>query len=108
MLLAICMILFCIVCALLILMVIIQPAQGDGLAGAFGGAGSDTFFGTKAGQHINRFTLGLGVIFIFLAIAIGFLQKGVVGKESAGGSIMENLPKSEAPAPAKPQDEAPK
>jgi len=63
-------ILFVIVCLLLIFMVVITPSQSEGLAGAFGGMGSDTFFGTKAGQHINRFTIGLAVTFIFLAIML--------------------------------------
>ena len=63
-------ILFVLVCLLLIFMVVITPSQSEGLAGAFGGMGSDTFFGTKAGQHINRFTVGLAVSFLVLAILI--------------------------------------
>ncbi|HEU4339695.1 MAG TPA: preprotein translocase subunit SecG [Planctomycetota bacterium] len=63
-------ILFVIVCLLLVFMVVITPSQSEGLAGAFGGMGSDTFFGTKAGQHINRFTIGLAVSFLVLAILI--------------------------------------
>jgi len=63
-------IVFVIVCLLLIFMVVITPSQSEGLAGAFGGMGSDTFFGTKAGQHINRFTILLAVAFIALAVLI--------------------------------------
>lgn len=63
-------IVFVLVCLLLIFMVVITPSQSEGLAGAFGGMGSDTFFGTKAGQHINRFTIGLAVAFLVLAILI--------------------------------------
>lgn len=63
-------ILFVIVCLLLIFMVVITPSQSEGLAGAFGGMGSDTFFGTKAGQHINRFTIGLAVSFLVLAVLL--------------------------------------
>lgn len=63
-------IVFVLICLLLIFMVVITPSQSEGLAGAFGGMGSDTFFGTKAGQHINRFTIGLAVAFLVLAILI--------------------------------------
>jgi len=61
---------FVLVCLLLIFMVVITPSQSEGLAGAFGGMGSDTFFGTKAGQHINRFTIGLAVSFLVLAVLL--------------------------------------
>ncbi len=37
---------FVIVCLLLIFMVIITPSQEGGLASAFGGMGSESFFGT--------------------------------------------------------------
>ena len=74
--LALLSILFVLVCILLIFMVVITPSQSEGLAGAFGGMGSDTFFGTKAGQHINRFTIGLAVSFIVLAVLLNvFAQK---------------------------------
>jgi len=63
-------IVFVVVCLLLVFMVVITPSQSEGLAGAFGGMGSDTFFGTKAGQHINRFTILLAVAFIALAVLI--------------------------------------
>ena len=64
-------IIFVLVSLILIFMVVMTPSQGEGLAGAFGGMGSDTFFGTKAGQHINRFTVTLAVMFMVLAILIG-------------------------------------
>src|SRR5688572_23272757 len=73
-------ILFVIVCLLLVFMVVITPSQSEGLAGAFGGMGSDTFFGTKAGQHINRFTIGLAVSFLVLAILINVYATSKVEK----------------------------
>ena len=75
-------ILFVIVCLLLVFMVVITPSQSEGLAGAFGGMGSDTFFGTKAGQHINRFTIGLAVSFLVLAILINVYATRRADKES--------------------------
>jgi preprotein translocase subunit SecG len=75
-------ILFVIVCLLLIFMVVITPSQSEGLAGAFGGMGSDTFFGTKAGQHINRFTIGLAFSFILLAVLINVYATRTSTKEA--------------------------
>jgi preprotein translocase subunit SecG len=75
-------ILFVIVCLLLIFMVVITPSQSEGLAGAFGGMGSDTFFGTKAGQHINRFTIGLAVSFLVLAVLINIYATRTASKEA--------------------------
>ena len=65
---------FIIICILLIFMVVITPSQEGGMAAAFGGMGSDSFFGTKAHQHINRFTIFLAIIFLVLALLINRLH----------------------------------
>src|SRR5215510_4689972 len=90
---------FAIVCLLLVFMVVITPSQSEGLAGAFGGMGSDTFFGTKAGQHINRFTIGLAVSFLVLAVLINVYATGA---KSKGTPLVE--PRSTAPAAPPPAD----
>ena len=72
-------ILFVLVCLLLIFMVVITPSQSEGLAGAFGGMGSDTFFGTKAHQHISKFTMGLAISFLVLAVLINVMLRSVAG-----------------------------
>jgi preprotein translocase subunit SecG len=79
-------ILFVLVCLLLIFMVVITPSQEGGIAAAFGGLGSDTFFGTKAHQHINKFTVFLAVAFLVLAVLI---NRANVGKSGAGPSELE-------------------
>lgn len=62
---------FCLVCVLLVLLVLLQPAQSEGgLAGAFGGAGTDTFFGTKALSYAWKLTIGLAVTYIVLAVVL--------------------------------------
>ena len=63
-------ILFVIICLFLVFMVVITPSQEGGMAAAFGGMGSETFFGTRAHQHISKFTLFLAVSFLVLAIAL--------------------------------------
>ncbi len=91
-------ILFILVCILLIFMVVITPSQGDGLASAFGGGGGDTFFGTKAGQHVNRFTVFLAASFLVLAIVINRVQPTEASSDKR--SILTNPPPTAAPAPA--------
>ena len=93
-------IVFVIVCLLLIFMVVITPSQSEGLAGAFGGMGSDTFFGTKAGQHINRFTIGLAVAFLVLAILINVLATRGGGEKRE--SMVPGRTEPAAPPPGQP------
>ncbi|HEY3226856.1 MAG TPA: preprotein translocase subunit SecG [Planctomycetota bacterium] len=93
-------IVFALVCLLLIFMVVITPSQSEGLAGAFGGMGSDTFFGTKAGQHINRFTIGLAVAFLLLAIWINLLATRGGGERKE--SMVPGRTETTAPPPGRP------
>ena len=66
-------VLFVIITLLLIFMVVITTSSEGGIAAAFGGMGSDTFFGAKAHRHINKFTLFLAVSFLVLAFSINLL-----------------------------------
>ena len=55
-----------IVGTLLIFLVLIQRGKGGGLAGAFGGAGGSSAFGSRAGDLFTRITLVLAGIWIVL------------------------------------------
>jgi preprotein translocase subunit SecG len=50
----------------LILLVLIQRGRGGGLAGAFGGAGGQSAFGTKAGDLFTRITIGAAAFWLVL------------------------------------------
>ena len=52
----------------LIALVLIQRGRGGGLAGAFGGAGGQSAFGTKAGDLFTRITVVVAAIWILLCI----------------------------------------
>jgi preprotein translocase subunit SecG len=52
----------------LIALVLIQRGRGGGLAGAFGGAGGQSAFGTKAGDLFTRITVGVAAAWILLCI----------------------------------------
>jgi len=53
---------------LLILLVLIQRGKGGGLAGAFGGMGGQSAFGTKAGDTFTKITIGVTAAWILLCI----------------------------------------
>lgn len=55
----------------LILVVLIQRGKGGGLAGAFGGPGGSSAFGSRAGDAFTRFTMwtaGFWLVVIMLLI----------------------------------------
>jgi protein translocase SecG subunit len=91
---------FVIICLLLIFMVVITPSQEGGMAAAFGGMGSDSFFGTKAHQHISKFTVFLAVSFLVLAFCINWTNKGgVQGETGTKSSTTEEKIKNLPPSP---------
>lgn len=90
---------FIIICILLIFMVVITPSSEGGMAAAFGGMGSDSFFGTKAHQSINKFTVFLAVSFLVLAFWINWTNKTPQGAvtgptRSATEEKIKNLPQT--------------
>ncbi len=52
----------------LICLVLIQRGKGGGLAGAFGGMGGSSAFGTKAGDVFTRVTIYTALLWFFLAL----------------------------------------
>jgi preprotein translocase subunit SecG len=54
----------------LICLVLIQRGKGGGLAGAFGGVGGSSAFGTKAGDVFTRVTMYVAIVWIFLAMLL--------------------------------------
>jgi len=50
----------------LILLVLIQRGKGGGLAGAFGGVGGSSAFGSRAGDLFTRITIGVAAAWIIL------------------------------------------
>jgi preprotein translocase subunit SecG len=72
----------------LILLVLVQRGRGGGLAGAFGGMGGQSAFGTKAGDTFTKVTIGVSIAWILLCIAsvkmLGH-SAGSFGRASAPG-----------------------
>jgi preprotein translocase subunit SecG len=97
----------------LIVLVLIQRGKGGGLAGAFGGMGGQSAFGTKAGDLFTKITIGVASFWIILCIAMvmRFGSGSSVINENLGGAA-GNKPAATAPAstekqPAGGKSEAP-
>lgn len=52
----------------LILLILVQRGRGGGLAGALGGMGGQSAFGTKAGDLFTRITIICAVVWIVLCV----------------------------------------
>ena len=63
------MILMFLTALFLILLVLVQRGRGGGLAGAFGGMGGQSAFGTKAGDLFTRITMFVAGFWILLCVA---------------------------------------
>jgi preprotein translocase subunit SecG len=67
----------------LILLVLIQRGRGGGLAGAFGGMGGYSAFGTRAGDVFTRITIVAASLWILGAMALTRLN-------SSGSKLYDN------------------
>jgi len=82
-------------CFLLLLVILLQQGKGGDMASAFGGGGSQTAFGARAGATVlTKATAVLGVLFMLGAIALG-----VLGKEGSGSLMRGVAPPATTPAP---------
>ena len=50
----------------LIFVILLQKGKGGGLAGAFGGAGGSSAFGSRAGDTFTRITIYTAAVWILL------------------------------------------
>jgi preprotein translocase subunit SecG len=54
----------------LILLILIQRGKGGGLAGAFGGAGGSSAFGSRAGDTFTKITIYVAVVWLLLIMLL--------------------------------------
>lgn len=74
----------------MILLVLIQRGRGGGLAGAFGGMGGQSAFGTRAGDMFTRITIVLAVVWVLLAGGLGMIMRRDAEAEKRGeNSVIE-------------------
>lgn len=68
------LVLFSITSVLLILIVMLQDEQGEGLGGIFGGSSSGQI-GNRRGNVLTKTTTVLGVVFIFTSFGLAWLNR---------------------------------
>ncbi len=94
------MLLLCLTAVFLIILILIQRGKGGGLAGALGGMGGQSAFGTKAGDLFTKITIGVATFWIVLCIVcVIVLPKVTAGPLGFGRGA---APRQSAPGPATP------
>jgi preprotein translocase subunit SecG len=89
------LVIFVLTCIFLVVVVLLQDEQGEGLGGIFGG-GSATPFGSRSGNILTKFTSILGAIFIVCAFGLAWINKtseegDVIGAaRRSGNAAQEN------------------
>ena len=93
-------------CLVLIIVVLLQSGKAADLAGAFGGAGSQTAFGPRgAATILSQATTWCAIMFMVCAMA---LVLRIDRAESQGGSVLQNFSKPAAKTiPATPPANSP-
>ena len=84
-------------CLVLIIVVLLQSGKAADLAGAFGGAGSQTAFGPRGAANVlSKATTWCAIMFMLCAMALVLRSEKAVGQ---GSSILQKVSQP-APKPA--------
>ena len=105
-------------CLVLIIVVLLQSGKAADLAGAFGGAGSQTAFGPRgAASVLSQATTWCAVMFMVCALAMVVRVDRAVEEGGGGGSVLQQyarpkgkptpVPVNPAPTNTTPQSTAP-
>lgn len=81
---------------LLIFIVLLQRGRGGGLAGALGGMGGQSAFGTKAGDVFTRITIGLAAVWMILACVNVWAMRSTGGRFKGGSEAITKAKALEA------------
>src|SRR3981189_3645857 len=85
-------------CLVLIIVVLLQSGKAADLAGAFGGAGSQTAFGPRGAANVlSKATTWCAVMFMLCAMALVLRTLPAVG---SSGSVFWKVSQPAKPAPA--------
>ena len=85
------------VCGLLIIVVLLQSGEAADLAGAFGGAGSQTAFGPRgAATFLSKATTWCAIMFMLTSMAMTMRQNSTAA--SSGSSVLQQFSKTGKPA----------
>ena len=95
-----------IICGLLIMVIMLQSGEAADLAGAFGGAGSQTAFGPRgAATFLSKATTWCAIMFMLTSMALTMHQNSTAAP--LGSSVLQQFSKTSKSAPAVPSPAAP-
>jgi preprotein translocase subunit SecG len=96
-----------VICGLLIMVIMLQSGEAADLAGAFGGAGSQTAFGPRgAATFLSKATTWCAIMFMLTSMALTMHQNST--SASTGSSVLQQFSKTSkqpahpVPAPTSP------
>jgi preprotein translocase subunit SecG len=100
-----CLVLFVLVAALMVLVILMQRPKSEGLGAAFGGGVTENIFGAQTTNVLVKFTTWLAGIFFGLTFALSVLYAHhSVASSAFRRELMKNQPASQtSPPPAGPQ-----
>jgi preprotein translocase subunit SecG len=76
----------------LILLILIQRGKGGGLAGAFGGAGGQSAFGSRAGDAFTRITIYVAAVWLLLIMVLIKMVQPTTPLENQGQQVRQEAP----------------
>jgi preprotein translocase subunit SecG len=96
-----------VVCVILILVVLLQSGKGADLAGAFGGGGTQTVFGSRGpATFLSKLTTAAAILFMVTCLSLALIGDKRESKSVLDTTQAKPAPAKKAPA-AQPQAPAP-
>ncbi len=97
----VCLVLFVLVAALMVLVILMQRPKSEGLGAAFGAGVTENIFGAQTTNVLVKFTTWLAGIFFALTFALSVLYAHhSVASSAFRRELMKNQPAQTSPAPA--------
>jgi preprotein translocase subunit SecG len=95
-----------VICGLLIMVIMLQSGEAADLAGAFGGAGSQTAFGPRgAATFLSKATTWCAIMFMLTSMALTMHQNSTAAP--LGSSVLQQFSKTSKSAPVVPPPATP-
>jgi preprotein translocase subunit SecG len=97
-----------IVCFILILVVLLQSGKSADIAGAFGGGGSQTAFGSRGpASFLSKLTTAAAIVFMLTCLSLSLMGTKTEAKSVMDTTKTKAAPVSKAPAATKSTAPAP-
>ncbi|MFN7181778.1 MAG: preprotein translocase subunit SecG, partial [Planctomycetota bacterium] len=90
-------ILFLVISILIVIAVLIQPHEEEGMGGIFGSSGPESFFGGKGNITMIKITTILGILYFVIALSIHKINASRYGKEKEKTASQQQSPAKKIP-----------